>query len=276
MTPQRTLALCADDFGLSPAVCLGILDLVRRERLGAVSCLVNAPAWPAFAQELARLPAVAGGRVQLGLHFNLTEGRPLSSSLAERWPSLPALPRLIAQAHLRRLPLAAIADELQAQHAAFVRGAGCAPAFVDGHQHVHHLPGVRDGLLQWLAQARAPAPAVRATGHLPGPGFGFKRALIAGTGGRALARALDRRGLRHNASLFGVYDFKAPDYRALMRGWLAALPPSGALLFCHPARAAADDGDAIAAARARELAYLGSDAFGADLDAAGVRLAPAW
>jgi hypothetical protein len=74
-----------------------------------------------------------------------------------------------------------------------------------------------------------------------------------------------------------VYDFRDPDYRAHMRGWLAALPERGALLFCHPGAAqAAAGGDAIAAARRREADYLGSDAFAEDLAAAGFSLGAAW
>jgi chitin disaccharide deacetylase len=49
------------------------------------------------------------------------------------------------------------------------------------------------------------------------------------------------------------------------------------LLFCHPGQTAAGDPpDKIAAARAREFAYLGSDAFTQDLAAAGVTLGRVW
>ena len=44
--------------------------------------------------------------MRTGLHFNLTEGRPLAPSLRALWPRLPTLQDLIVQAHLRRLPLA--------------------------------------------------------------------------------------------------------------------------------------------------------------------------
>jgi predicted glycoside hydrolase/deacetylase ChbG (UPF0249 family) len=267
----RPLLACADDFGLSAAVDRGIARLVDAGRLGAFSCLAGAPAWAADAPLGRRLRA----RAQVGLHLNLTEGRPLSPALARLWPQLPALPRLIADAHLGRLPLHAIADELAAQWQAVADGLGSAPDFVDGHQHVHHLPGVRGLLLAWLQ--RHPVP-VRSTARLGGPGFALKRQLIAGTGGRALARGLQRQRLPHNRLLLGAYDFAATDYRALMRAWLARVPAEGALLFCHPGEAAApgDAPDAIAAARVRELAYFASPAWPQDLVDAGVTLAPAW
>lgn len=268
---QRSLSLCADDFGLSTGVDVAIDELARRGRLSAIACLSNGPAWPTDGPALAALPA----RVATGLHFNLTEGRPLSAALAARWPRLPALPQCIVAAHTGRLPLAAIAAELAAQCSAFVAASGRAPQFIDGHQHVHHLPGIRDLVLDW-AQRQTPPPALRSTGRVLGPGFAIKRLIIELTGGRALARQLARRGLAHNSALLGVYDFAALDYRALMQGWLSRLPAAGAVIFCHPGRRSPEaSGDVIAAAREREWIYLGSAAFAEDLRAAGVVLAPA-
>ena len=265
----RALLLCADDFGLTPGIDSAIAGLVRAGRLSAFSCLSNGPAWGADAAQVAALrgPALAG------LHFNLTEGRPLSPALARHWPQLPSLPRLLILAHLGRLPLAAVADELAAQWAAFVQASGGEPDFIDGHQHVHHLPGVRGVLLDFLRQHPVP---VRCTAHLAGPGGGLKRWVIEHSGGRALASVLRQRGLPHNRLLLGAYDFQA-DYRPLMQAWLAQVPASGALLFCHPGQPSPGDApDAIAAARQRELAYLAGADFALDLASAGVMLAPVW
>ena len=268
----RTLMLCADDFGQSPGISQGIAQLAHAGRLSATACLTNGAHWQAQSPSLRALPQA----VQRGLHFNLTEGAPLSPELERVWPVFPPLPKLILQAHLGRLPQAAIAAEFEAQRAAFGAGAGQAPDFIDGHQHVHHLPGVRDVLLAALSRMAAP-PAVRSTARPLGTGFGVKRFLIAQTGGVALRRLLARRRIRHNASLLGVYDFEAVDYRALMQGWLALLPMAGGLLFCHPGAVGADaGGDPIAAARVRELAYLASPAFSDDLAAAEVQLGPVW
>lgn len=270
---SRELALCADDFGHSAAVDRAILRLAARGRLSEVSCMVNMPAWAADAGALAALSAVADGRLRLGLHFNLTEGAPLSPALARLWPRPPTLSRLIARAHLRRLPLAALEAELQAQFAAFERFSGHAPSHIDGHQHVHALPGLRDLILR--AVAVRPGLRVRHTGHVGGPAFGLKRLLIAGTGGAALGRRLEALERQANDKLLGVYDFAARDYRGLMQRWLAALPARGGLVLCHPGEPGGAPDDPIAAARIRELAYLDSDDFAADLAAADVRLARA-
>jgi predicted glycoside hydrolase/deacetylase ChbG (UPF0249 family) len=232
--------------------------------------VTNAPGWPRAAAVLAAAPAP----LALGLHFNLSEGAPLSAALGAQWPTLPGLARLLALAALRRLPSAAIGAEFRAQADAFVAAIGRAPAFVDGHQHVHALPGVRavvlDAIAGWPVQ-----PAVRNTGRLLGPDADFKRAVIEASGGRALERDLVARGIAHNRALLGAYDFADVDYGGLVRRWLAEAPGQGSLLFCHPCATASDAADPIAAARQREAAYLAGD-FGADLAAAAFTIGAPW
>jgi predicted glycoside hydrolase/deacetylase ChbG (UPF0249 family) len=268
----RTLGVCADDFGLAPSISKGIAHLARRRRLTAISCITNGPDWVADAALLEELPDT----VDVGLHLNFTQGAPLSARLRRRWPRLPGLPRLMALAHLGLLPVSEIRVEVHAQLAAFNRGRGQPPAFVDGHQHIHHLPGLRGMILDMIEHVQ-PLPAVRSTGQVLGPGYGVKRWLIEATGGRALARELKHRVLAHNGVLLGAYDFAQSDYRSLMLRWLQRLPAQGGLLFCHPAHGdapAADD--PIAAAREREWSYLDSDAFVEDLAAADVALGNLW
>jgi predicted glycoside hydrolase/deacetylase ChbG (UPF0249 family) len=264
----KILLLCADDFGLTPAIDRGILALAAQRRLSAVSCIVNAPGWAADAAAL-----LATG-VRCGLHLNLTEGRALSPALAAHWPVLPGLPRLLALAHVGRLPQQAMADELDLQLAAFERAAGQPPDHLDGHQHVHHLPGVRQAVLALLAQR--PGLQVRHTGKVLAPGWRLKGRLIAGTGGRALGRQLLALGRAQNQHLLGVHDFADRPFRTLMQAWLASLPPTGGLVFCHPAAPALPGepqaADPIAHSRRREFAYLASSDFANDLAAAGVSL----
>ncbi len=252
-------------------------SLAAAGRICAASCVTTAAGWRS--EGMAVVAATARlADFELGLHFNLTEGAPLSPDLARVWPLLPGLGRLIVLAHFGRLPQAALAVELRAQRAAFTDTVGHAPAFVDGHQHVHHLPGVRNIVLDALADnaARKAPPAVRNTGHVVGPGHALKRMLIEQTGGEALQRLLRERGLRHNDTLLGVYDFRGDGYRRLIRGWLAAAPASGGLVFCHPNHAEASAMDPIGEARRREAAYFAGAAFADDLAEAGVTVGPAW
>ena len=276
-TPARTIAFCADDVGLVGGIAETVAALAADRRLSSASCITTTTAWAAEGRALATTfdPAT---RLELGLHFNLSEGRPLSADLARLWPTLPTLPRLIALAHLGRLPRAALASELRAQRDAFAAALDRPPAFIDGHQHVHHLPGIRDLVLGALETDRAAAQstAIRNTGHVVGPGHAVKRMLIERTGGRQLQTLLEAKNIRHNAALLGVYDFRDADYRRLVQAWLAAAPPRGGLVFCHPNRGRAGGEDAIADARLREASYLASAAFADDLAGAGFSVAAAW
>ena len=229
----------------------GILALVRLGRLGAVSCQVACAGWGGAAPALQD----AGG-VDLGLHLDLAEGRG-------------GLAALLVRSHLRALPRRALAARIAGQLDVFEAAVHRPPDFVDGHQHCHQLPGVRDVLLDLLeARYRERLPFVRSTA--PRRWRGPKAALLAGLGGRALGRELARRAFPHNADFGGVYDLRpGGDHRARMRAWLADVEDGG-LVLCHPGDGPGDPGDPIAPARARELAYLASDAFPADLAEAGV------
>jgi hypothetical protein len=252
------LCLCADDFGLDAAVDEAVIELVRCGRLQAVGCLVGAPGW---AEGSRRLRAVRTDRVDVGLHLDFTQ-----------FPLLPGsrrpLPRLILAAITRRLDQLAVRREIAAQIARFERDMGRPPAFVDGHQHVHQLPIVRDALLAllasrddgtrpWLRSTRRPEPAPR----WPGRRWSevLKPWLIEALGARGLARLARRHGFAQNRSLLGVYAFPAgaDGYAQRRAGWLA-VARDGDLLMCHPGRRtdAGSASDPIADARVDEFEVL--------------------
>jgi hypothetical protein len=260
----KRLQVCADDYALNDCVDAGIEALAAQHRLTDVSCMSSQPRWPAVARRLEHLP------IRHGLHFNLTEGEPLSPALRRAWPRFPGLGRLLLTAGARAVPRELIAAEWQAQLEAYRQALGAAPQFIDGHQHVHALPGVREILLEAAVTLGVP---MRSTAQVRGPGFAFKRQVIAACGGRRLQALMRQRGVAHADALVGVYDFaRVADYRGLMRAWLAGLREGEtALLFCHPALGR-DPSDAIATAREHEAAYLGSTAFTEDLTEFGVSL----
>ncbi len=247
---MRRFALCADDFGSGSAVDAAILRLAAAGRLGAVSCQVEAPRFAADVGALAALSA----SVDVGLHLDLAAGRG-------------GLLALLARAHARALSRRTVAARIARQLELFEAALGRRPDFVDGHQHVHALPVVRDALLDLLASRYpAPGPAVRNT--VPLRGRGAKAAIIALLGGAGLRRALRARGVPHNADFAGVYAFGEESYPTLFRRWLAGAA-DGALFMCHPGLPPGDPGDPIAAARAAEYAYLSSPDLPSDCAAAG-------
>jgi predicted glycoside hydrolase/deacetylase ChbG (UPF0249 family) len=253
---SKTVVLCADDFGLNKGVSQGILKLVRMKRLSALSCMVNMPGFIAHAQELLALK----GQVRIGLHFNLTEGNFLSI------PDKPcfSLNELLFKTHSRLIKLALIAQEFKYQLMHFVEVIGCLPDFIDGHQHIHQFPRIRQVILDlYDAQLRQQNTFIRATYPALSPKFRLKAKVLALTGGKALSMELKKLAIPHNHCFSGIYNF-APEtkYRELFCSWLGDLSDF-TLIMCHPGEAC-DEYDAIAPARLVELNYFSSDDFISD------------
>lgn len=258
----RRLAVCADDYGLHPAIDEAVLALAQRGRISATSCMTGSPNWRSAA------PALRGAAATLeaGLHLDLTE-HPFQPRL--RMP----LQRWAACAHGRLVPRTALRAEVDAQLDAFEAAVGRPPAHVDGHQHVHQLPGVRDIVVAAL-EARYPAsrPWLRRTRRLPGLPAARKSWLIQALGDAGLHRLASGRGYRQNEHLLGVYDFEGDTgrYLALLDRWLRAAR-DGDLLVCHPATRT-PAGDAIGPARRREYEVLAGPAFGDLVAREGLRI----
>ncbi len=146
--------LNADDYGIAAGVTQGIYELALAERISATSAIVTLPRW---AEDARRLEALRG-KIAIGLHLNLTLGIPLGP-MPKLAPDgvLPAVGELVKRALKREIDPHEIAAEVTRQLAAFELAAGFPPDHIDGHQHVHVLPGVRHGLLAALG-ARFPGP----------------------------------------------------------------------------------------------------------------------
>ncbi|WP_174875317.1 ChbG/HpnK family deacetylase [Vogesella oryzae] len=241
------IVICADDFGQSPAINDGIVQLAQQGRLSAASCMTLAPAMSY------RLDELKASGIALGLHLNFTQ------QLGSEGYVLP-LASLIVKSYLRLLDRTAIAREIARQLDAFEQHVGRAPDYVDGHQHVHQLPQIREALLLQLQQRYAAQPPwlrnTRSSRAASMPAsYARKARIIAMLGSGMLQRLARQRGMTMNAHLLGVYDFAASaDYPALLEAWLASAG-DGDLLMCHPA-AAATAGDELGEQRVREFAAL--------------------
>ena len=228
--------LCADDFAMTDGVSRGIEELALARRLSATSAIVTLPGWERHAHRLAGLrPFLA-----IGLHINLTLGAPLAAmpTLAPDG-ELPDHPRLVRMALIGQAPAPEIAAEIGRQLARFEQGTGFAPDFIDGHQHVHTLPGIRSALLEVLARHRCePKPLVR------DPADGLSAILQRRTSAhKALAIALLSRGFgkRVRAAGFptnhGFSGVSAFDMSSCFADELAtffAMPGPRHLVMCHP------------------------------------------
>ncbi|HEX2555819.1 MAG TPA: ChbG/HpnK family deacetylase [Microvirga sp.] len=265
--PHRVV-LCADDFGLTEGVSRAILQLAETGRISATGAMTNRPDWPRLAPALRPL----AGRIGVGLHLNLTTAAPLGAmpGLAPGG-ALPALGDLMKRALLGRLPVVEIRDEIERQLDAFEGAFGAPPAFVDGHQHVHVLPGIRAALLAALV-----ARGLRGRVWLRDPGDRMSAILRRGVSARkALVVAAFASGFRRDAraggfdtnegfSGYSPFESATPPERVFG----AALADLGArpVVMAHPGYGSADLRalDPVVESREHELAYLKSDAF-ADL-----------
>lgn len=262
---MKRIAICIDDYGLHPAVDEAVLALVAKGRVTATSCMVGAPAWQYDAARLKE--QFDAGRVDAGLHLDLIE-YPIEGSLRQ------PVGAWMRDSLLRRVDRRAVHAEIRAQLDAFEATMGRAPSHVDGHQHVHQFPVVRDLLVQELVRryGKAKLPWLRRT---RGAGrWRFKGRVIEAMGNRPLERLAREHRIAQNRSLLGVYDFRGGSerFRVLLAQWLhEAL--DGDLLMCHVATGIVP-GDEIAQARVDEYAVFARDSFDELLREAGVDAMP--
>lgn len=237
MTP---LIVCADDFALHDAGDAAIVELAGEQRLSATSCLVLSPHWPSAARRLT--PSIRH-QIDVGLHLDFTE-------FDTPFPLRP----LIFMSGCRRLNRRTLRERIARQCDAFENATGTPPDYVDGHQHVHQLPQIREVLLEELARRYPVRPWLRISN--PAPGHGFKGALIRTLGASALRKAAVMAGFRHSRQLLGIYGFdRNPDqYREKMEQWTMAARAGDALMI-HPANAVIPD-DPIGNARMVEYCFF--------------------
>ena len=261
------VALCVDDFGLKPQVNEAVARLVDAGVVSTVGCMSTGAAWSVGAE---LLKGVRRDRLDIGLHLNLTD--PMPNGAADL---VMPLPQLMARSLIHRLPVARLRQTIEHQLERFVSVMGEWPDFIDGHQHVHQMPQVRQALMEAVdrhrqAQGGRWNPWLRCTvAPRGGAPIAFKHRVIEFMGARGLQQMARQRGLMTNRCLLGVYGFDegAQGYGTRLAGWLAQAH-DGDLLMMHPAvgdRAPSDvnpteghppeghQGDAIA--KAREVEY---------------------
>lgn len=228
--------LVADDFAIAPGVDDAIAALAEARRISATSALVTLPEWPEAGRRLAALRH----RIAIGLHINLTLGTPCAAvpGLAPDG-ALPTVGQLIAMATTRRIDRAEIAAEVTRQLDAFEHATGYQPDHVDGHQHVHALPVVRDGVLAALAARGYPRPPlVRVpadrTSRILARGLYPAKALTLTSLALGFADAARRAGFPVNDGFSGIsaFDRTVPYADELARA--ATAPGRRHLVMCHP------------------------------------------
>jgi len=236
MSEGLKLIVNADDFGISEAVNRGIVEAHVRGIVTSTSIMATAPKFE-HAVELARQrPSLA-----VGVHLVLTEQRPLTGAAAAA--SLvrpdgtfePHLKQLLKKRLRGLVAMSEVRSELDAQIRR-VRSAGIAINHLDGHQHVHVLPGISRVVAELAAAHGISAvryPAERVRGYMlrsvkHAPRVMEQAALNMFCASSPLAR------LRRSDEFVGFY-FGGRLDEANLETVISGLPTRGTVeLMCHP------------------------------------------
>jgi len=138
----RNLIVNADDFGWTAGVNRGIAEAHRNGIVTSASLLANGEAF-AEAVELTR----TGRGLGVGVHLNLNDGPPVAPrdavpTLLNNAGEFEGGPDgLLLKIATRALSIREVEIEWEAQISR-VRKAGIEPTHLDGHKHVHMLPGL--------------------------------------------------------------------------------------------------------------------------------------
>ncbi len=139
---MKNLIVNADDLGWADGVNRGIAEAHRNGIVTSASLLANGRAF-ASAVELARATPALG----VGVHLNLSDGKPVSAvaavpSLVNEHGEFAGGPEnLLLQMARRKLRLKEVEGEWELQIQK-ISHAGIQATHLDGHKHVHMLPGL--------------------------------------------------------------------------------------------------------------------------------------
>jgi predicted glycoside hydrolase/deacetylase ChbG (UPF0249 family) len=274
-THLRQIWLCADDYGISPAVSAAIRELISRRRINAASVMVVTPSFSP--SEATALRDAAGAHAAIGLHLTLTAPfRPLTDFAPLRDAAFLPLAGMAGRGLLRRLNASRLEAEIASQLAAFRSVFGRAPDYIDGHQHIQVFPQISEALLRvikqsapqaWLRQCGRPASAQKS---LSDP----KGYILDGLSAR-LRRLAAKHGIRTNPAFAGTYSFgPQADFGKLFGEFLDGLP-GGGLVMCHPGKVDAHlrQLDPLTDLREREYAFFLDERFPQILAERGYALA---
>jgi predicted glycoside hydrolase/deacetylase ChbG (UPF0249 family) len=138
----KNLIVNADDLGWTDGVNRGIIEAFHHGIVTSTSLLANGAA---FAGGVEAVRSALG--LGVGVHLNLSDGPPVAereaiTSLLNDDGEFAGGPESLLMRRVRRgLRLAEVESEWDAQIQK-VRNAGIAPTHLDGHKHVHMLPGL--------------------------------------------------------------------------------------------------------------------------------------
>lgn len=230
---ERILVVNADDFGLTPGVCTGILRSHREGIVTSTSILATATAFGRFA------PALADSGMGVGAHLAAVgEERPALTAreiptLVDRRGRFPLTwHQFVLRSMQTRIDPKDVLSEFRTQ-LEIVTAAGLRPEHVDSHQHLHLWPPVGRVVTDLAQRFAIPAIRVPETQKFSAMSPGVM-SLTAW-----LRRRARRAGLSYPATSVGLDQSGHMDTRRLISTLvrLADRPTRTAELLVHPGSA---------------------------------------
>jgi len=249
---MQDVIINADDYAMDSAVDAAILQLADRGVVTATSAMVLAPGWPRSAEALRDAP------LSRGLHLDFTS--PFTGEVFPRQ----SITGLTIRTHTGVLDRKRVKQSIEHQFVLFEEHMKEAPDFVDGHQHAHQLPIVREALLEVLRERYgSEASRIGLRICVPRKWRGLRASIIARTGSIRFDELAAASGYATNSDFAGVYDFNEnADLEKFWTCWLNGLEGPLPLIMCHPAgRSDYCGDDPIRGARYREYDWLLSPEF---------------
>ena len=238
------MIICADDYGLSPAVSEGIIELLAERKVSAASCMMIGSGVPTAMENLMELET----QFDAGLHLVLTDSKPLTqlyqkSGLVGGDGRFHNFQKLMINAYKGRVDPKALAGEIGAQLSLFESYTGRNPYYIDGHQHIQQLPTVRDCVAQAAEKIRATGSNIYVrVARLPlswiltkGLEFSCRymlNAALINSPGICTARTLSRKQVAHNRFLLGYYNYlNVGEFSQIFSWYLTVRPNENDIFF---------------------------------------------
>jgi predicted glycoside hydrolase/deacetylase ChbG (UPF0249 family) len=242
----KNLIVNADDLGWTDGVNRGIVEAFHHGIVTSTSLLANGAAFAGGVEAARSAPGLG-----VGVHLNLSDGPPVAdretvTSLLNNDGEFVGGPENLLLRRARRgLSLAEVENEWDAQIQK-VRDAGISPTHLDGHKHVHMLPGLFEIALK-LAK-RHDIGAIRVSLEASS----LRAALSSGSkrnAGVVMKQGVQARGLkllaRDAREQTGRAGISTADYfcgiaqtgeltREGMEQFVKSLPDGTTELMCHP------------------------------------------
>jgi predicted glycoside hydrolase/deacetylase ChbG (UPF0249 family) len=242
----KNLIVNADDLGWTGGVNRGILEAFHNGIVTSTSLLANGAAFAEGVEAARSAPGLG-----VGVHLNLSDGLPMAdlqtvtSLLNNRGEFAGGPENLLLRRARGGLSLAEVEKEWEAQIQK-TRSAGIEPTHLDGHKHVHMLPGLFEIALKLAKRHKIGAIRVslEASSLRAALSFGAKQhaGVVMKQGVQARGLKLLARDAREQAAAAGI---STADYfcgiaqtgeltREGVEQFLKSLPDGTTELMCHP------------------------------------------